>query len=103
MKAPVCTTEATKAAVTAAAQLSGARAYCIIASKCKKDSSGIIRIDAKIAIDGDRSKAKREITKAFKSGAYSTRLKAILPASLRSKYVFQSGTACIYPRTSCTY
>jgi len=103
IKGSACTTQATMAAATAAAQLSGARAYCTTASKCKRIPGGRIRINAKIAIVGDRSKAKRNITKAFRSGAYSIRFKSLLPASLRSRYVFQTGRACIYPGARCTY
>jgi len=103
IKAPTCTTAATKAAATAAAEVSGARAYCIVASKCRRISGGRIRINAKIAINSDRSKAKRKITKAFKSGAYSTKFESLLPASLRSKYIFQNGRVCIYPSSRCTY
>jgi len=103
IKAPACTTKTTKAAALAAAQLSEARDYCIVASKCKRIPGGRNRIKAKIAINSNRYKAKRKITKAFESGAYSTKLKSLLPASLSSKYVFQRGRACIYPSTSCAY
>jgi hypothetical protein len=104
-KASACAADATKAAATAAAQSSGATTFCINASKCKAISGGKIQISAKISVNNDRSKAKTNIEKAFKSGAYSAKFQALLPASYK-KYSFQTGTACVYPAKSgstCTY
>jgi hypothetical protein len=101
-KATACAADATKSAATAAAQSSGASSYCVTASKCTKLVGGKIKITAKLAVSGDRSKAKRNIDKAFRSGTYSIRFKALLPASYK-KYVFQTGTSCLYPSSTCLY